>query len=106
MGKKTEMELLEAVLLPQMKAGAQLRLDRFARTRQYDGILSAASYATSTVPKFAAEGQYAVEIRDATWARLYELWDEVKAGTRPVPRSFADIEDELPPLAWPDTADT
>ena len=103
MGKKTEMELLEAVLLPKMKAGAQLRLDQFARTRQYDGILSAASYATSTVPKFAAEGQYAVEIRDATWNALYAMWDEVKQGLRPVPKSFADIEPELPPMAWPET---
>lgn len=102
MGKKTEMELLESVLLPQMKDGAQLRLDRFARTRQYDGILSAATYATSTVPKFQAEGQYAVEVRDATWNALYAIWDEVKAGSRPVPKSFAEIEHELPPLAWPE----
>lgn len=79
----------------------QARLDDFARTRNYDGILSAATYATSTVPKFQAEGQYAVETRDATWAKLYEILAEVEAGTRPAPSGFEDIEPELPALAWP-----
>lgn len=79
----------------------QQRLDEFAKTRNYDGILSAATYATSTVPKFQQEGQYAVEARDLTWAKLYEILAEVEAGTRPAPTSYADIEPELPVLAWP-----
>lgn len=79
----------------------QARLDTFAQTRQYDGILSACTYATSPTPKFAAEGQYCVAQRDATWAKLYEIMAEVQAGTRPVPSSFADIEPELPTLTWP-----
>lgn len=82
-------------------AATQARLDDFARTRLYDGILSCATYATSTVPKFAAEGQYAVEARDATWSALYAMLAEVEAGTRPLPAGYADIEPELPPLAWP-----
>ena len=79
----------------------QKRLDDFAKTRNYDGILSLATYATSTVPKFQAEGQYGVEARDATWSKLYEILAEVEAGTRPMPSSYADIEFELPPLVWP-----
>lgn len=79
----------------------QQRLDDFARTRNYDGILSLCTYATSTVPKFQAEGQYGVTARDATWAKLYEMLAEVEAGTRPMPTGFADIEPELPSLAWP-----
>lgn len=79
----------------------QQRLDDFARTRNYDGILSACTYATSTVPKFQAEGQYAVQVRDATWAALYALLDEVQAGTRQVPESFDDVTPLLPPLEWP-----
>ena len=63
----------------------QQRLDEFARTRNYDGILSACTYATSAVPKFAAEGQYAVQARDATWAALYAFMADVQAGTQPVP---------------------
>jgi hypothetical protein len=79
----------------------QARLDAFARTRNYDGMLSLCTYATSTNPTFAAEGQYGVEARDATWAALYAMLAEVEAGTRPVPSGFADIEPELPALVWP-----
>lgn len=83
-------------------AATQQRLDAFARTRNYGGILSLCTYATSTVPKFAAEGQYGVTARDATWAKLYEMLAEVEAGTRPIPSGYAEIESELPVLAWPE----
>jgi hypothetical protein len=79
----------------------QKRLDDFAKTRNYDGILSACTYATSTVPKFAAEGQYAVNARDNTWATLYTALGEVQAGTRSMPTSFADVEPLLSVLTWP-----
>ena len=79
----------------------QERLDDFARTRNYDGILSACTYATSMVPKFATEGQYAVQVRDATWAALYALLAEVQAGTRAAPESFDDVQPLLPVLEWP-----
>lgn len=88
-------------LQEQVVAATQQRLDDFARTRNYDGILSACTYATSTAPKFAAEGQYAVQARDATWAALYVLLAEVQAGTRPVPDDFEDVAPLLPPLEWP-----
>ena len=79
----------------------QKRLDDFARTRNYDNILSACTYATSTVPKFQADGQYCVTARDATWATLYQVLAEVEAGTRPMPSGYADIEPLLPVLEWP-----
>lgn len=79
----------------------QQRLDDFARTRNYDNILSACTYATSNVPKFAAEGQVAVNLRDATWAALYQILEEVQAGQREAPSGFSDIEPLLPPLEWP-----
>jgi hypothetical protein len=83
-------------------AAVQSRLDDFARTRNYDGILSAATYATSTVPKFQAEGQRAVELRDLTWAALYAILGQVLAGEREMPAGYADIEAELPALLWAD----
>ncbi len=79
----------------------QERLDSFARTRNYDNILSACTYATSNIPKFAAEGQIAVNLRDATWAALYQILEEVQAGQREAPTGFSDIEPLLPPLEWP-----
>lgn len=81
-------------------AAIQKRLDDFARTRNYDGILSAATYATSQVPKFKAEGQYAVEARDATWAKCYEILAAVEVGSRPMP-TLDELLAELPVLTWP-----
>lgn len=82
-------------------AETQIRLDDFAKTRNYDGILSACTYATSAVPKFQAEGQYCVNARDATWSSLYQLFDDVTNGVKPMPPSFSDIEPLLPALEWP-----
>lgn len=79
----------------------QGHLDAFARTRNYDGILSAATYATSTVDRFLAEGQYAVEARDAVWAKGYEILAEVAGGARPLP-TVEEVIAELPGLAWPE----
>lgn len=86
--------------IEQYTAGVQRHLDDFARTRNYDNIMSAATYATSTVPKFAAEGQYAVEARDATWAKCYEILAAVEAGSRPMP-TLDELLAELPVLTWP-----
>lgn len=80
---------------------AQERLDTFAQTRNFDGILSACSYANSSIPKFAAEGRCAAEARDLTWAALYVVLAEVQAGSRPMPQGLADIEHLLPSLEWP-----
>ena len=87
-------------IIAEFTAKIQARLDAFARTRGYDGILSAATYATSTVPKFKAEGQYAVEARDATWAKCYEILAAVEAGSRPMP-TLDELLAELPVLTWP-----
>jgi hypothetical protein len=96
-----ELQADTAKLQQAIVAATQQRLDDFARTRNYDGILSLCTYSTSTVPKFATEGQYAVEARDATWAKLYSILDEVNAGTRPITSGFSAIESELPVLVWP-----
>lgn len=115
-GEVTQVELtdeeiaqaeLQSVVTPeqvqsQIVSATQARLDDFAKTRNYDGILSACTYATSSNPKFASEGQYCVEARDATWAELYEIYDDVKAGDRPVPQGYDDIKAALPVLEWPD----
>lgn len=83
-------------------SATQARLDAFARTRGYDGILSACTYATSSVDQFRVEGSYCVASRDATWGKLHEIMSEVESGTRPFPSGFMDIEAALPVLTWPE----
>lgn len=87
-------------IIAKYTAAVQKHLDDFARTRNYDNIMSAATYATSTVPKFAAEGQYAVYARDATWSKCYEVLAAVEAGSRPMP-TLDELLAELPVLTWP-----
>lgn len=70
----------------------QTRLDQFARTRQYDNIMAACSYANSTVPKFAEEGAYAALIRDQYWSVLI---------TDTVYINAAAVEPFLLALEWP-----
>lgn len=88
-------------LMAAVTVATQARLDAFARTRNYDSILSACSYAMSTNAKFAAEGAYCMKARDDTWATLYAVLAQVQAGTRPMPSGYADIEPDLPALSWP-----
>ena len=99
----TAQELLAKAVEVQRQIVTQVqdRLDAFARTRNYDGILSACSYATSSIPMFQAEGLYCVGARDATWAKCYDILGDVQAGTRPMPSGYSDIESELPDLVWP-----
>ena len=87
-------------IVAQYTAAVQKHLDDFARTLGYDGIMSACTYATSTVPKFKAEGQYAMEARDATWVKCYEVLAAVEAGSRPMP-TLEELLTELPVLTWP-----
>ena len=87
-------------IVEQYDSAVQQRLDDFAKTRNYTNIMSAATYATSTVEKFRVEGQYAVEARDATWAKYYEVLAAVESGSRPMP-TLDELLAELPVLTWP-----
>ena len=79
---------------------AQQALDIFANTREYDGIVALCTYAASSVPKFAREGQRGMELRDALWSAVLPIAKDVRSGARPIPASYADITPELPVLGW------
>lgn len=96
-------ELAAQVLQEMLTDRIQCRLDAFARSegKSYDNMLSACTYATSTNPAFAKEGQYCVQARDATWEAANAVMNTVLAGQRPVP-TWEELEADLPPLAWPE----
>lgn len=78
----------------------QKRLDDFAQTRNYIGIVSACTYVNSTVAKFQAEGTYCLKSRDAHWGLCYQILADVQAGVRPLP-SVDEVLKEMPDLIWP-----
>lgn len=83
-----------------LKAAINKRLDDFAKTRDYDNIMTACSYFNSTDATYAAEAQTCIQARDQTWQKYYEIIAEIEAGSRPLVVSYDDIETELPVLSW------
>jgi hypothetical protein len=77
----------------------QARLDEFARERGYADIVSACSYATSTVDKYKTEAKRCVKKRDEAWSTLYALIETVDTGARPE-LSIDDLAQEFLDLKW------
>jgi hypothetical protein len=83
----------------QMASMIQNLLDNTAKTRNYDGILSACTYATSSNPQFQAEGQACVLWRDAVWAMCYQIMADIENGVRTEP-TVDELLAELPQIVW------
>ncbi|MDP8567919.1 hypothetical protein [Methylophilus aquaticus] len=98
--EKPEKEPTQDELIQQFTLDIQIRLDDFARTRNYDNCLSCCTYAVSAISKFATEAQYMIERRDANWSIGYEILSAVQSGSRSIP-SKAELFNELGPLEWP-----
>jgi len=79
----------------------QRYLDETAQSRGYDGILSLCSYASSTDPIYAAEGQAGMGFRDACWRLGFIIREQVMNGQKPdcVPTAPEGEEQRIIPTA-------
>lgn len=85
-----------AQLIASYTAAVQAHLDSVAVSWNYLSILSAASYAASTVPQFQAEANALIAWRDAIWVDCYNKQAAIQVGAVPMPASPAAFVAELP----------
>ena len=83
----------------QYTAAAQAYLDDFARTKTYDGILSACTYASDPDSKLRAEGQRCVGLRSAVWGTAFTILNDIMDNRRGIP-TIEQFISELPKLTW------
>ena len=89
----------EVEMKQQLKQVVQSYMDVKVQERDYDDIVSACSYSSSTDHIFAAEGVTCVKWRDAVWRKYFDVLADVDAGIRKFPTAEEMIE-ELPVLEW------
>lgn len=77
----------------------QAHIDATAGQRGYSSGVSCASYAASTVPKFASEAAAFTAWRDAVWIAVHDRLAEVQGGA-PAP-TVAGLIADLPAMVWP-----
>lgn len=86
----------------ELTAAVQAHMDSIAKTKGYDNILSAVTYADeSGVPTFQAEGIAFRAWRSAVWEYCYAQLAAVLKGEREAPTA-AELITELPELVLPE----
>jgi len=68
-------------------------LNNFAAEKGYDSIVSACSYYTSTVPRFKAEADRAIVVRDTLWTAVFAALEDTS-------KTAAEILDSLESPTW------
>lgn len=91
--RKSDEQILQ-IMKNKFLQAVQARLDDEARTKGYDSILSACSYAGAANP-FQAESQSFIVWRREVWTCCYTELLKVENGTRPMP-TVAEFLAELP----------
>lgn len=84
-----------ALTVTNFENAVQTWLDAGAKAWRYESILSAASYANSTVTQFKNEALALIAWRDAVWNACYTELASVQAGS-PAPVSTAALIATLP----------
>ncbi len=77
-----------------------VKLDEFARTKQYNDFIHLTGYRYSAIPSFAAEAMRGYTLRDQIWANLLNYFTQVTTGAVPVPTSIADVDALIPAMTW------
>lgn len=83
-------------LIGQYESSAQSNLDSVAQSWGYDSVVSAVSYANSTIAQFKAEAVALIEWRDAVWSSAYTLLANVQAGKKLAPKTVDEFLALLP----------
>ncbi len=96
---KRESEAANAQKISAIEKAIQAKLDKEARAKGYDSILSACSYAGYTNP-FQAEGQAFIQWRGSVWKYCYDQLAEIEAGNRSEP-TLDEFLAELPAYVPP-----
>ena len=76
-------------------------LDETAQERDYDGIVSLCSYATSTSSHYGPEGRSSVAFRDAVWDYGNQIVNDYMAGTLTTIPTREEIVAGAPKIVWP-----
>lgn len=81
-------------------AAIQAKLDERARSKGYDDIVSACSYAAQPAgAPFQAEGAAFLQWRSAVWAKAYATLADVQTGKVPMPTPAQAVAD-MPEIVW------
>lgn len=85
-----------AQLISEFEQAVQNALDALAVSWNYESILSAASYANSTVTQFKNEALTLIAWRDQIWSACYAAEAAIQSGTQAMPASPTAFVATLP----------
>lgn len=81
----------------------QAKLDVFVRTRGYDDVKTCVgAYLNSHIPQFQKEAEYCNWLVSETWAKCYQILEEVTIGKRKTIPTWEELVAELPIPTWPE----
>ena len=80
---------------------AQTRLDDFAKTKGYQNIAVACTYAASSIEEFKKDAEDCVRLRDETWSAVFKIIKDLRDDeTSIIPTHYEKFEAMLPSLDW------